>query len=94
MEEFIPMLPLDRIAAVSILIATLVYGVVELAKKLGAADKIAVGTAIAAGQAFSLGYWVSLQAYTWPGLYFAIVVGIASTLFSMGLWKTIQPRQK
>lgn len=93
MENIIPILPLDSIAAAAILIATLVYGIVELAKKLGATDKIVIGIAITSGQILSLGYWISLQVFTWPGLYLAVIVGLGSTLFSMGLWKTIQPRQ-
>jgi len=94
MENLIPVLPFDKITAAAILLTVLVAGIAEVSKKFGAVDKVVVAVAIAAGQVLSLGFWLAVGFYGWLGLYLAIVVGIASSLMAMGLWKVVQPRQQ
>ncbi len=93
MEELIPVLPFDKIIAAAVLLAVLVAGIAEVSKKFGACNAVVVGIALGSGQALSVGFWLAVGTYGWLGLYLAIVVGVASSLMAMGLWKTVQPRQ-
>lgn len=89
--DIIP-IPLDAIAGAAALLAVLIAGITEVAKKFGATDRGVVLVAVITGQLLSIGWWLANGPLTPATLYLAVATGCAATLIAMGLWKTIQPR--